>query len=210
MQKEVDQALFSRIMSFNPAERDQNECSRVGNKAAPNPEHPVYCISWFEALEFANAWSEKLGYTPCYSILTQTAHLNKKCDGFRLPTESEWEAFAGVGITQRDNLEQLAWIQSNSEGMTHPVGQKLPNGLELYDVLGNVWEWTWDRYGEYPSDMTQDPQGATSGGLRVMRGGTWAKDKSKARITDRANFHPVYRMDVTGVRLVRSVVQSEQ
>ncbi|MBM75008.1 MAG: hypothetical protein CMK59_06390 [Proteobacteria bacterium] len=210
MQREVDQELYSRIMSFNPAERDQYECSRVGNKAPPTPDHPVYCISWFEALEFANAWSEKLGYKPCYVVLTQTAHINPQCNGFRLPTESEWEAFASVGLKQIDDLERFAWIKSNSQESTHSVGQKEPNGLGLYDVLGNVWEWTWDRYGDYPSTLTKDPQGASAGGLRVMRGGTWAKDETKARISDRANFHPVYRMDVTGVRLVQSVVQDEQ
>ena len=72
-------------------------------------------------------------------------------------------------------------------------------------MLGNVWEWTWDGYGPYPKELTKNPKGTDLSGYRVMRGGTWAKGEDKARISDRANFHPAFRMDVTGFRLVRSL-----
>lgn len=196
---EITQEFFERVTGNNPASLDVNNCSRVGNKSAPNPKEPVYCVNWYEALEFANLLSEQNGYEPCYTILTKNAVWKSDCDGYRLPTESEWEiAAAQSSIAQ-------AWTINNSEGRTHDVAQFAPNPYGLYDMLGNVWEWTWDGYGPYPKELTKDPKGTDLSGYRVMRGGTWAKGEDKARISDRANFHPAFRMDVTGFRLVRTL-----
>lgn len=196
---ETTQELFERVMGNNPASLDMNNCSRVGNKSSPNPKEPVYCVNWYETLEFANVLSEQEGYEPCYTILTKSAVWNSDCDGYRLPTESEWEiAAAQSSISQ-------AWTMSNSDGRTHEVAQFSPNPYGLYDMLGNVWEWTWDGYGPYPKELTRNPKGTDLSGYRVMRGGTWAKGEDKARISDRANFHPAFRMDVTGFRLVRTL-----
>jgi formylglycine-generating enzyme required for sulfatase activity len=186
-------------MGHNPASLDVNNCSRVGNKSSPNPKEPVYCVNWYESLEFANTLSEQNGYEPCYTILTKNAVWKSDCDGYRLPTESEWEiAAAQSSISQ-------AWTIKNSEGKTHEVAQFSPNPHGLYDMLGNVWEWTWDGYGPYPKELTKNPKGTDLSGYRVMRGGTWAKGDDKARISDRANFHPAFRLDVTGFRLVRTL-----
>ena len=196
---EVTQEFFERVVGKNPASLDVNNCSRVGNKSSPNPKEPVYCVNWYEALEFANKLSEQNGHEPCYTILTKNAVWKSDCEGYRLPTESEWEiAAAQTSISQ-------AWTIKNSEGRTHEVAQFSPNPYGLYDMLGNVWEWTWDGYGPYPKELTKNPKGTDLSGYRVMRGGTWAKGEDKARISDRANFHPAFRLDVTGFRLVRTL-----
>jgi formylglycine-generating enzyme len=200
---EVTQDLYQKVMGDNPAALDVNNCSRVGNKSPPNLKEPVYCVDWYEALGFTNALSKQEGYEPCYTILTQSAVWKGNCRGYRLPTESEWEiAAAQTSIAH-------AWTIDNSEGRTHEVAQFSPNPNGLYDMLGNVWEWTWDGYGPYPKERIQDPKGMEHSGYRVMRGGTWAKGKDKARISDRANFHPAFRMDVTGLRLVRTLQEKE-
>ena len=196
---EVTQKLYQNVMGSNPASFDANECSRVGNLAKENPNEPVYCVSWYEALEFANTLSIQEGYTPCYTILTKNAVWAATCNGYRLPTESEWEIAAS-----QSSLSQ-AWIKENAEGKTHEVAQKSPNPQGLYDMLGNVWEWTWDGYGAYPTGLSIDPKGHDDAAYRVMRGGTWAKGVDKSRVSDRANFHPAFRMDVTGLRLARTL-----
>ena len=86
---EVTQELFERVVGKNPASLDVNNCSRVGNKSSPNPREPVYCVNWYEALEFANTLSEQNGYEPCYTMLTKNAVFKSDCEGYRLPTESE-------------------------------------------------------------------------------------------------------------------------
>ena len=105
--------------------------------------------------------------------------LNGKRDGYhyRLPTEAEWEyaARAGDSSCRYGPLVEVAWFHDNSDGRTHPVGEKKPNGFGLYDTLGNVWEWVQDWYGEdyYSHSPESDPKGPGSGEYRVSRGGSW-------------------------------------
>ena len=94
---------------------------------------------------------------------------------YRLPTEAEWEyaARAGTSGDRYGNLGAIAWYEDNSGDRTHPVGRKAPNAWGLYDMLGNVWEWVEDWYGDYPGGAVTDPAGPVSGSKRVSRGGSW-------------------------------------
>ena len=105
---------------------------------------------------------------------------NWTANGYRLPTEMEWQ-FAARGGNQShgytysgsNTVGDVAWYYSNSGSTTHTVGTKAANELGIFDMTGNVWEWVWDIYGDYPGDAQTDPHGATSGSNRVYRGGSW-------------------------------------
>ena len=109
------------------------------------------------------------------------------------------ERFVYAGSNQ---LEDVAWTEENANGMMHAVGQRKSNAWGLYDMSGNAWEWTWDAYAQQPS---AEPHRELRGGMRVIRGRSWYKGAEKARVRDRANFHPAYRTDVIGFRLVREI-----
>jgi formylglycine-generating enzyme required for sulfatase activity len=126
--------------------------------------HPVCCITWNDAVAYTEWLSEKRG------------------SKYRLPTEAEWEYAARSGGKREkysggDNLDSIGWYKDNSGSKTHPSGQKKPNGLGLYDMTGNVWEWVADWYGEkyYSGSPKNNPRGPDSGQDRVFRGGSWSK-----------------------------------
>lgn len=141
------------------------------------------------------------------------------CVGYRLPTESEWEYAARAGTTTatylgnlqapfncdpQPNLEPIAWYCENSGDMPHPVAGLGANAWGLYDMLGNVWEWTWDGYdGDYPGSTT-DPTGASGGSYRVLRGGSWGFYARFTRAAYRSYDFPGYRFDYLGFRLART------
>jgi len=146
---EVTQAQYQAVMGANP--------SRVKDPAAP-----VENVSWNDAAEFCKKLSERTRQT------------------VRLPTEAEWEYACRAGTQTAFSfgddpsaLGDYAWHLGNSDGRSHPVGQKKPNAWGLYDMHGNVWEWCADWYGEYPKDAATDPSGPASGAARVLRGGSW-------------------------------------
>ena len=159
--------------------------------------HPVVNVSWYDAVEYANWASEQQGFFPVYTIDKTTSDtlneskyddfkwivtINPKGTGYRLPTEAEWE-FAGRGGIQQDtfqyagsdNLDEVAWYYYNSKSKTHPVRGKKRNHLKLYDMSGNVWEWCWDWFADYPEKPKKDYTGPTTGKYsgRVCRGGSW-------------------------------------
>jgi sulfatase modifying factor 1 len=124
--------------------------------------------------------------------------------GGRLPTEAEWEygARGGSIYARYGNLHDIAWYAENSGNSTHPVGQKKPNGFGLYDMIGNVWEWTADWYGKdyYQSRVSRDPQGPSSGEFRVIRGGSWGFDSPYVRASIRGRYQPAQWFDFIGLR----------
>ena len=145
-------------------------------------------------------------------------NLNGRSGGhdYRLPTEAEWEYAARAGTntdthtggittpTGNDRvLNRIAWYRENSGGRTHPVGRKAPNGWGLHDMLGNVWEWVEDWYGDYPGGSVTDPAGARSGSYRVLRGGGWGNDSGSCRSALRSWYSPGNRNDGLGFRLLR-------
>ena len=137
---------------------------------------------------------------------------------YRLPTEAEWEYAARAGSTadtpsgdlrilgQRNApvLGGIAWYDENSEGGPQPVGGKAANAWGLHDMLGNVWEWVEDRYGNYPGGSVTDPAGPSSGSRRVQRGGGWGSPAGSCRSSLRGNATPGYRYGDLGFRLLRT------
>ena len=129
---------------------------------------------------------------------------------YRLPTEAEWEYAARGGalgaptaFAGSDQPEEVAWYLSNSDNTTHPVGQKLPNALGLYDMSGNVFEWCRDFYGPYTADAQDDPTGPPRGTHRVFRGGSWGYGSVRCRVVSRAiGFSPASANPHLGLRLV--------
>jgi len=140
-------------------------------------DHPVVYVSWYDAIEFCNKLSAKEQLEPVYEIASNgevRADFSK--NGYRLPTEAEWEYACRAGTTgeQYGELDDIAWYWKNSEDQTHPVAKMQSNAWGMYDMLGNVWEWCADVYGGYPSVNVMDPRGPASGERRVLRGGAWS------------------------------------
>jgi formylglycine-generating enzyme required for sulfatase activity len=121
--------------------------------------------------------------------------------GGRLPTEAEWEYAARAGSTgaRYGNLDDIAWY---SGYQPRGVGQKQANAFGLYDMLGNVWQWTADWYGDYQSGAQSDPSGPPGGTLRALRGGSWSSNPRVVRISFRYGFEPDYRVNYIGLRCV--------
>jgi formylglycine-generating enzyme required for sulfatase activity len=163
---------------------------------------PVEQVSWDDAVGYANALSRRDGLPECYAGSTFTG---LGCRGYRLPTEAEWEYAARAGTTGATygKLGSSAWYYMNARETTHEVRQKQPNAWGLYDMLGNVWEWTGDSYAPYTGSVT-DPTGHARGFYRAFRGGSWHIDVRNARAADRDRHTPDYHYTHLGFRLVRT------
>lgn len=180
---------------------------------------PKVFVSWDMAVQFCNALSLQEGLTPAYSISGSNGNAtwNQSANGYRLPTEAEWEyacrsgsttAFANgpiavVGCGLDPNLNAMGWYCGNSSMNRHAVGLKLANSWGLYDMHGNVFEWCWDRYGAYPPGASTDPVGSPTGAVRVIRGGDWNFYAQYCRSAGRATGGPTVTTGMLGFRLVR-------
>jgi len=196
------------------------------------PDHPVEYITWYDAIAFCNEMSDADGLEEVYfadaamttpfsgtpPITSGSVYWDKTKDGYRLPTETEWELACRActttaynsGDTNTDcyddeNLDPLGWYRYNSDDSTQDVGTLTPNDYGLYDMHGNVWEWCWDIYGSYPSGVTMDPMGASSGSNRVIRGGSYSGYAKICRSAQRSYETPDNRAPNRGMRLVRWV-----
>ena len=198
---EVTQQEYSRVMGANPSSEQLS------------PQQPVETVSWFDAVQFCNRLSEKEKVRPYYQIAGETVTIVGG-DGYRLPTEAEWEYACRAGSTTKwscgDDLQQLdqyAWYNGNAGSHSHPVGEKLPNAFGLYDMHGHMWEWCWDRYGEdyYRQSPVDDPQGPSSGALRIERGGDgWHSDPPHLRSAYRDHQIPSLRFRDLGFRIAQT------
>jgi hypothetical protein len=215
---EVTQAGYEAVMGTNPSH------------FSGNPNRPVERVSWFNTIEYCNRRSIQEGLTPAYSYSTfgtnpdtwpsgwntsNANHTNVSCNwsvtGYRLPTEMEW-MFAAKGGNQSqgytysgsNNVDAVAWYSSNSGSRTHDVGTKAPNELLTYDMSGNVWEWCWDIWGNYPSGDQTNPTGAASGSYRILRGGSWYNSAYNCTVTFRNYNNPTFTSNYYGFRILRS------
>jgi len=161
---------------------------------------PVEGVSWLDAVRFCNALSRREGLAPAYRLDpdVEGSEWDASADGYRLPTEAEWEHACRAGTTgaRYGLLDEIAWHRDNSRERIHDVGGKQPNACGLYDMLGNVWEWCWDTY---------DPE--VYGTYRVLRGGGWFDERWSCRASVRRRSHPTLQIDDVGFRIARSVVR---
>lgn len=174
-------------------------------------EHPVVCVSWYDAVEYCNWLSRSEGLTPCYSGSGENTVCDFASNGYRLPTEAEWEYATRGGNRSRgydyaggNSIGDVGWYSDNSGGLTHSVGQKMPNELGLYDMSGNVFEWCWDWYDVYSPSPEIDPRGPSNGCCRVRRGGSWLSFADRLRHADRGYPIPSLRNPDLGFRPVRT------
>ena len=225
---EVTQAEYEKYCSYGSS----SPSSTYGD----GENYPAYYVSWYDALVYCNKRSMAEGLTPCYSISNSTdpddwgtvptssdstwnaVECNWNANGYRLPTEAEWEyaaragdnivdALTYSGTSDVNELDDYAWYYDNSESISHEVGTKLPNEFGLYDMSGNVWEWCWNWYTDSYDDTTEggdDPTGASSGSGRVFRGGSWDGDSDVCAVSCRYGDNPYGRGSDLGLRLVRA------
>jgi len=213
---EVTQEQYMAVMRVNPSSFSSNPAA--GETQA---RRPVERVTWFDAVEFCNKLSEVEGLTPVYTITgrkpdagypitSATVTANWNANGYRLPTEAEWEYACRAGSTtlwhfgdDQNQLVNYAWFSSNSNSMTHEVGKKLPNAWGLYDMHGNVNEWCCDWYADYSSEAQTDPRGPVSGTFRVVRGGSWYLSAGFTLSAHRSSHSLDVRYSNLGFRVVR-------
>jgi sulfatase modifying factor 1 len=181
---------------------------------------PVIHADWNDAVAYCNWLSEKASYTPCYNGKGKLTECDFSVDGYRLPTEAEWEYAARGGANRQgfiyagaDNPDEVAWYADNSNGQPQPVGTKLANKLDLYDMCGNIFEWCWDWYKEdyYMDSPDSDPLGPPPPQdpkpwelIRARRGGSWREDAVNIRCSVRS-FDGIDYAGDNGFRLARTI-----
>ncbi|MCD6326567.1 formylglycine-generating enzyme family protein [bacterium] len=210
---EVTEKQFEEVMGWNDSYNERGD------------DYPVEGVTWFDCVSFCNKLSQADGYAQCYTmtnvgysgdhITSAEVSCSFDANGYRLPTEAEWEYACRAGTTTRfytgdsdSDLGRAGWYYGNSGSQKREVGEKERNAWGLYDTHGNVWEWCWDWYssGYYGTrpDPDSDPTGASSGSGRVMRGGGWRILVLLCRSAYRYWNVPRSRPDSVGLRVARS------
>ena len=199
---EVTQQSYESLMGTNPSKHK-------------DPRHPVEQLGWLAAIKYCNMRSLKEGLKPCYNSDTLACEFT--ADGYRLPTEAEWEYACRAGTTGdysfsggENKLGEAGWYKANAGDSTHPVGEKRPNAWGLYDMHGNVYEWCSDVYSEtyYAESPRENPCNYGEGEERVLRGGGWNSGADVCRTSARSSEAPgladvCFGYDAYGFRCVR-------
>ena len=212
MESELTQGMWTGLGFVNPSTFSGGDL-------------PVETVNWWEAVEAANAASAQDGLAACYALtgctgtvgsgrtctsanVTSASGHPKDCEGWRLPTEAEWEYAArgggGMPYAGSNDPSLSSWYVLNSGGSPHPVCTKAPNGFGLCDMAGNIWEWVIDWYGPYDIALGLDPFGPNQGTQRAYVGGCWADVPRNLRSAVRTSNAMNYVDPVLGFRLVRS------
>jgi formylglycine-generating enzyme required for sulfatase activity len=203
---EETQGQFQSLMGYNPS------------FFVPCSTCPVEQVNWHQAAAFANAMSVASGLSVCYSCTGSGSSVTCSapssvyaCAGYRLPTEAEWEGAARCGedllYAGSNTVGAVAWSASTSGSVTRVVAGLAPNACGLYDMSGNVFEWTndWDSVAAYSGGAATDPTGAASGSRRVARGGSWIYGPQYARVAFRSSNTTGHTSYNVGLRVARTL-----
>ena len=223
---EVTQELWQKVMENNPS-----HFSGYPESGEEQEKRPVENINWYHAIVFCNKLSKKCNLEPCYTVTVSGIPVdfdtlifddiptsdnddwnktvcNWNKNGFRLPTEAEWEwaakggkEYKWAGTDDQSNLVEYAWYNVNSGLKTHQAAKKNANGYSLCDMSGNVVEWCWNRYKDETPEGGKDPIGPDSGQARVVRGGGLISDANSAGCSYRLKFEPNNNNQYIGLRL---------
>ena len=183
---------------------------------ARTENHPINQITWEEAVAYCNWLSKSQKLQPAYSKNGPNYVCDFKANGYRLPTEAEWEYAAkggslskGTKYSGSDDADKIAWHKANSNKTPHIIGTKAPNELGIYDMCGNVWEWCWDWYNSeyYKREGSNNPVGPEMGEKRTVRGGSWDSNLSYLRPANRISTYPSKTHEFYGFRIARSIVE---
>jgi len=201
---QTETTWWQYLLFWKATKRDEPETPGWGRQG----DNPVVNVSWYDAVEYANWLSNREGLQKAIAGADDTPYTIELRAGYRLPTEAEWEYAARAGkntlYAGGDDIDEVAWYYDNSGNRSRPVRGKARNAFGLYDMSGNVWEWCWDWYGDYPSEAQVDPVGPDGGVNRVNRGGGWINDAVLCRSASRGHWFPSNRANGVGFRLVRS------
>ncbi len=226
--RDADETLhrvaFAAGLLVSPHEVTQAEWEAQGftnNSVHVGDDLPVQNVSWLEAVQYCNELTANDDdvTTAAYDISGDIVTPVAGADGWRLPTEAEWEYACRAGTATAyydgditflncigdDVLDGIGWYCANAGTAAHEVGGKTANADGLYDMSGNVREWCWDWYGEYPEELELDPRGPDSGTRRVVRGGSWYVTSQDCRSAAREGYYPDSTDDTIGLRVVRTV-----
>ncbi|MEN6445189.1 MAG: bifunctional serine/threonine-protein kinase/formylglycine-generating enzyme family protein [Candidatus Cloacimonas sp.] len=196
--KEISQAEWMMVFPSNPAH-------------SKDPSLPVENVNFYDIIDFCNQKSVLDGFEPCYDYYDTEVVCNFSANGYRLPTEAEWEFAAKSGkrndffvYSGSNNPDEVGWYNVNSDVQSHPGGQKKPNQLGIYDLSGNLFEWVWNWYAPYSARNWNLITGPDKGTDKVIRGGSWYHNVSEMRVTNRNYAKPYTKNAYLGFRVVRT------
>ncbi|MBR3181358.1 MAG: SUMF1/EgtB/PvdO family nonheme iron enzyme [Eggerthellaceae bacterium] len=232
---EVQHEVTVSDFYLSPTEVSQLEYGTLMSAGSGGEDVPVADVSWYDAIAYCNALSVEAGLEPAYTVDGEDVTWNLAADGYRLPTEAEWEYACRAGTTGPFNLDHSISAEEANYYGHYPYeiegnyfdqdvldvkpgvyrGECIasasfaPNAWGFYDMHGNVAEWVWDYYGAYDESGLQDPTGPNTGSLRVNRGGGWNDFAKNLRSGYRASLTPTSSSPSVGFRIARSAVLRE-